>query len=372
MKKNGFLKANGTTLGADNGIGVAQILAVLDSDLPCNIEAVFTVSEETSMIGAIHFDSSQLKGRKLLNLDGFEENTVIIESACFYDIILKGKSYFKTSEKSNFYEVKLIGMPGGHSGTEIDKNRGNSVINLACFLSQLGSVELAQFVGGTKFNVIPSEAMAIFTSDKRIEELQEECEVFQLKLQGQYPNVIIKIEKCQENSNVINIEQTQKFLNAVLHFPHGIIEQNEKDEVTTSINLGVINLQEQEWKVGMRSSRTKQEKKCLEMLQAYCKEYQLEFTILGSQPGFQSEENSELIQTLLKTHPTKLFEGKMPKLKSMHITVEVGFFKEKIPDLEIAIISPNIQGAHTPEESVEIESVQKTDKWLWDFLKQYE
>ena len=95
IEENGYLHANGTTLGADNGIGIAQILTVLDSNIKANIEAIFTVSEETSMIGSINFDASKLKGRMLLNLDGFEENTILIESAGFYDIILKMNNKFE-------------------------------------------------------------------------------------------------------------------------------------------------------------------------------------------------------------------------------------------------------------------------------------
>ena len=109
MEKNGYLHANGTTLGADNGIGIAQILTILDSNIETNIEAIFTVSEETSMLGSINFDTSKLNGKMLLNLDGFEENTILIESAGFYDIILKMHNKFKNIQDNNFnvYEINL-------------------------------------------------------------------------------------------------------------------------------------------------------------------------------------------------------------------------------------------------------------------------
>lgn len=118
IEENGYLHANGTTLGADNGVGIAQILTVLDSDIRANIEAIFTVSEETSMIGSINFDASKLEGKILLSLDGFEENTVLIESAGFYDIILKMNNKFEeinninnntNNDKINFnmYEINL-------------------------------------------------------------------------------------------------------------------------------------------------------------------------------------------------------------------------------------------------------------------------
>lgn len=109
IEENGYLHANGTTLGADNGIGIAQILTILDSNIKTNIEAIFTVSEETSMLGSINFDTSKVNGKMLLNLDGFEENTILIESAGFYDIILKMHNKFKNIQDNNFnfYEINL-------------------------------------------------------------------------------------------------------------------------------------------------------------------------------------------------------------------------------------------------------------------------
>lgn len=109
IEENGYLHANGTTLGADNGIGIAQVLTILDSNIETNIEAIFTVSEETSMLGSINFDTSKVNGKMLLNLDGFEENTILIESAGFYDIILKMHNKFKNIQDNNFnvYEINL-------------------------------------------------------------------------------------------------------------------------------------------------------------------------------------------------------------------------------------------------------------------------
>ena len=111
-EEDGFIKAKGTTLGADNGIGVAEILNILDDNLNLNIEAIFTVSEETDMHGAEKIDVSSLKGKQMLNLDGFEEKTIITESACFYDIILNLDYLFEKKTNKNLYKIKIEGMPG--------------------------------------------------------------------------------------------------------------------------------------------------------------------------------------------------------------------------------------------------------------------
>lgn len=367
IEENGYLRAKGTTLGADNGIGVAQILAILDSNIPCNIEGVFTVAEETSMVGAMNFDTSKLEGKKMLNLDGFEENVILIESACFYDIILKLRNQFSISKNQNAYEIVLNGMEGGHSGFEIDRKRGNSNIELAKLLEKIEDVEISDFVGGTKFNVIPSQARAQIRTDLTEEKMKKLCQVTQKELQKKYSKIEIKVLP-KNVEEVLNTEQSKKFLQKIIQFPHGVLYRNDKREVTTSINLGVVNLKEQEFKVGMRSSREIEEQSCLNLLKNYSEEHQLDFVVLGSQPGFSSDCNSLLIQELLESHPLEEFK-KLPELKSVHITVEVGFFKQKMPELQIAIISPNIQGAHTTKECVEIESIKKVDKWLMNFIQ---
>lgn len=368
IEKNGYIKANGTTLGADNGIGIAQILTILDSDIPCNIEAVFTVSEETSMIGAINFDTKQLKGKQLLNLDGFEENTIIVESACFYDIVLKNNYQVIKTDKEDSYIIEITGLPGGHSGFDIDKNMGNSCIELAKIIERIGTYNLINFIGGTKFNVIPSNAFTELYTKETIEKIHKICNELEQDLKAKYPNIKITVKKQKFNKKILGEKESKQFIKTILNFPHGVVYRNAENEVTTSINLGVVDLQNNEIKVGMRSSKKKEEEKCIRVIEEYCQKQNLLFNILSSQPGFESNKDSKIIQDLLKTQPVELF-GKPAKLEAKHITVEVGFFQEKMPELQIAIISPNIIGAHTVDECVEIESIERVNKWLVRFIQ---
>lgn len=370
MEKDGYLTANGTTLGADNGIGVAQILTILDSDLPSNIEAVFTVSEETSMIGAINFDATLLQGKHMLNLDGFEENTIIIESACFYDIILKSKFHFCKTNKNNTFRIVLTGLLGGHSGFDIDKNRGNASILLANLLERIKDACIVNFVGGTKFNVIPSTAKCEFYTDISEKVVKNICEKFEKEIRKQYSSLKIESEEIISDEEAIDETSSREFLFSIMNFKHGVIFYNDENKPTTSVNLGVVDLKERIMKVGMRSSKVKEEKKCLELIEAYCNKNDLEMEIIGHQPGFESSKDSELITMLINTSPKDKYKNG-PILKSMHVTVESGFFKEKIQDLEIAIISPEIIGAHTVEEKVKIESIASTNKWLDNFIKEF-
>ncbi len=365
VEENGFLCANGTTLGADNGIGVAQILSVLDSEIPCNIEAVFTSSEETTMDGASCFDTTKLKGRMLLNLDGFSENSILIQSASFHDIILRDSYKLLDIEEKNGYLIQLSGLLGGHSGEDIDKNRGNASILMATFLRQISNIEVSEFVGGSKFNVIPSCAKAKFLTTLNEEEVVEKLDKFLIENKKAFSNLQIKLEKARVNK-ILSKSASKKWLEFIYLFPHGVYLR-DKTMPTTSMNLGVVDLEKHIYKLGMRSIK-KEEKQSLSYLREYCENNQISLEVIGYQPGFSSDAKSKLITTLLKTHPKELFL-KDPSIKLVHFTVEAGFFQENIPDIEVAIISCNIIGAHTTKECVEIESIKRTDEWLFRFIQ---
>lgn len=395
FEENGFLKAKGTTLGADNGIGVAQILNILDSNLKCNIEAVFTATEETSMIGAERIDVSDFKSKEMINLDGFSENTILVESAGFFDIIYKLNYNFEKKSNKNVYKIILKGLLGGHSGFEIDNNKGNSSILLTSFLKEIDNIELVNFTSGTKFNVIPSIAEAIFSCTEDEEKVECLIQNFLKKYRKVYNLLDISLEKVNTNTikeekssllrcdndkekklednkdfiQVLNNYDSLNFLNMIANFKHGVFNKNDRGEVTTSANLGVVNLKNQIIKIGMRSSKKEEEKSCLEYLENYSKQNNCEFEIIGKQPGFETKENSSLVENLKSVYQS-MNDGKLPSVKSVHITVETGFFKEKIKDLEVAIISPKILNAHTVDETVSLESIKRCDEWLINYIKE--
>lgn len=366
-EKDGVLKARGTTLGADNGLGVAQILNILDSNLNISIEAIFTVSEETTMIGAECIDVSSLKGREMINLDGFESDTIIAESASFFDIVLNTNFKFEKKYLSTKYTISLTGMLGGHSGFEIDSNRGNSSVELSILLKKLNA-EIIDFVSGTKFNVIPSSGKCTFYSDLNFEILQTIIAKFETEKQKEYnnPDFTITLSKSDNNreSFVLSKIESNRFLSAVTSFKHGVFFKEK--QVTTSQNLGIVNLKENVFKIGVRSSRKDESVQILDYLKDFCLQYNFEFTLIGQQPGFETKQNSPLIQKLVSAY--NKIENKNPNIKSVHITVEAGFFESKLPGLQVAIISPKIIGAHTVNELVDIESINKCDHWLWETL----
>ena len=356
IEENGYIHANGTTLGADNGIGIAQILNILDSNIPCNIEAIFTVSEETTMIGAKNFDTSKITSKYLLNLDGFEENEIIKSSASYYDIELDGKINYQKSKYQNTYKISITGLQGGHSGYDIDKNRGNAIIILAELIKILNA-EIVKIKGGTKNNVFPSQCFAIINTDENITIIDK----FLQEKKSIYPNILITYQKTNYENNIIN----NKIISLILNIPSKALYYNKLNEVTTSLNLGVIN--NTHFEIGMRSSVKSEADEIINLLKNIAKQNNFNFNIVGFQPGFFSNDNSTLINNLIKTCPYP----KKAKPKSLHITVEAGFFQEKIPNLEIAIISPEIKDAHSTNERVSINSIKMCDKWLEEFIKEF-
>lgn len=359
LERDGYLMADGTTLGADNGIGVAQILNILDMDIPCNIEAVFTSSEETTMQGAENFDVSKLSGKYLLNLDGFDENTIIRESASYYDLVMDKEQKTTKSKYENTYKVSLNGLLGGHSGYDLDKKRGNAIILLAEFLSSINA-EIIHISGGNKNNVFPTCAKAIVNASDDIKIKKDD---FINKYKEQYPTLNIDVTKSDTCDNVFS--DSNKLLEFLSNFPSKCLYYNSNNEPITSINLGCID--DYHLEIGMRSSQKEKSEKALDSLREYANKYDFALTTTGYQPGFYSNSNSKLIKELIDTCPYS------PKAnaKSLHITVEAGFFQEKIPELEIAIISPNIKDAHSTNERVSIASINMTDVWLENFIRSF-
>ena len=378
-EEGGVLRARGTTLGADNGIGIAQVLNILDDDsIKCNVEAVFTATEETTMVGAEKIDVSLLESKKMINLDGFEDNTIIKESVSFFDILIRQNYSFERLEENedknnslNIYEITLKGLKGGHSGFDIGKNRGNSAQELAGIIKEIDNIRLIDFLSGSKFNVIPSTGKCIFISTDSLQNVENKVERYLNQRRKLFEKLEVEVRQVKEIRKIDNLKDivyinnvdSLKYLNSIIDFAHGVYRVNSREEVTTSINLGACDLRNQIFKVGMRSSKKREEKECLEYIKDYTIKNCYSMEILGSQPGFETKSSSDFIRLIKDSYKKVDREDKL-KVKSVHITVEAGFFKEKIEDLEIAIISPKIENAHTVEECVEIESVNKCDEWI--------
>lgn len=338
-----YIYTNGTTLGADDGIGIALILAMFDK-VDANIEGLFTTSEEVDMSGAKNFDASILTGKYLINLDGFDKDTIINKTAAFYDLEINKRISVKKSIYNNTYKIEVSGLKGGHSGADIDKFHDNAILILASILKEI-SGELISFKGGTKNNVIPSNALAYFNTNNKINLKKLN------KYKTEHQELKIKINKVRYQNKVMH--NTKEYLDSILKLPKNIYYKNKF--IVTSYNLGVID--NNIFKIGLRSSDNISKDKVLKKIINNGKIYNYKVKQTDFEPGFKTNKNSKLIKILKENNKKSL-------IKEDHITVEVGFLQEKKKDLEIAIIAPEIKYAHSTKERVNTKSIIDTEKWL--------
>lgn len=374
-----WVKANGTTLGADNGIGVAAQLAVLadDSISHGKIEALFTVDEETGLTGAYALSKDFLTGNMLINLDTEEEGEIYIGCAGG-----KGtRAYFKYKEKEApkkyfWFNVTVKGLRGGHSGSDIDKGFGNANKILTRFLHTLTRKKygmiLSEIGGGNLHNAIPREASAIFgVKDKYKEDIRVKLNMFLAKVQEEYkhtePLLDIHLESVQIPSRVINKRTTEKLILALLACPHGVIGMSHEIEglVETSTNLASVKmLPDHQIEVGssQRSSVESQKEYVLNMVSSVFELAGAKITHSEGYPGWQPNIDSALLK--LAENEYKSLYNKEAKVKAIHAGLECGLFLEKYPQLDMISIGPDMTDVHSPDEKMKISSVGK----FWDYL----
>lgn len=374
-----WIKANGTTLGADNGIGVAAQLAVLAADDISHgkIEALFTVDEETGLTGANSLDKNLLTGSILLNLDTEEEGEIYIGCAGG-----KGtKAYFKYKEKDVpkkyfWFKVQVKGLRGGHSGSDIDKKLGNANKILTRFLHSITrkkyGMALSEIGGGNLHNAIPREAYALLgVKEKYKEDIRVKLNTFLAQVQEEYkhtdPGLDIQLESVQIPSKVINKKTTEKLISALYACPHGVIGMSYDIPglVETSTNLASVKMIDNHLvEVGssQRSSVESQKEYVVNMVSSVFELAGAKITHNDGYPGWQPNPDSNILKHAQKEYEA-LF-GKSPKVKAIHAGLECGLFLEKYPHLDMISIGPDMTDVHSPDEKMKISSVGK----FWDFL----
>ena len=374
-----WIKAKGTTLGADNGIGVAAQLALLAADDISHgkIETLFTVDEETGLTGANMLDKDLLTGSILINLDTEEEGEIYI--GCSGG---KGtKAYFKYKEKDvpkNYFwfKVQVKGLRGGHSGSDIDKKLANANKILTRFLHSITRKKygmlLSEIGGGNLHNAIPREAYALLgVKEKYKEDIRVKLNTFLAQVQDEYkhtdPGLNIQLESTQIPSKVINKKTTGKLISALYACPHGVIGMSHEIPglVETSTNLAAVKMIDNQLiEVGtsQRSSVESQKDYVVNMVSSVFELAGAKITHNDGYPGWQPNPDSDILKHAQKEYEA-LF-GKSPKVKAIHAGLECGLFLEKYPHLDMISIGPDMTDVHSPDEQMKISSVPK----FWDFL----
>jgi dipeptidase D len=380
---DGWVKANGTTLGADCGIGIAAQLAVLTSNEIKHgpLECLITVDEETGLTGAFALKPGFMNGSVLLNLDSEDEGEIFIGCAGGVDT-LATFSYSKEMirEKSIAVKISVSGLLGGHSGDDIEKNRGNANKILNRFLWTANKdfeIQLIDFNGGNLRNAIAREASVVIAfpvSDKKI--LEETYHKFadQVKFEFEHsePNLKLKWMETELPKFAIDNSTQNQLINALSACPHGVLEMSTrmKDMVETSTNLASVKFIDGEKIVVTTSQRSELESRkwmAAEMVESVFKLAGAEVVHSDGYPGWTPNPDSKLLKITVDSYK-RLF-GVEPVVRSIHAGLECGLFLEKYPHLDMVSFGPTIKGAHSPDERLDINSTEKFWKHLVDVLE---
>jgi dipeptidase D len=371
-----WVKANKTTLGADNGIGVAAILSVLESEKINHgpIEALFTISEETGMDGAFGMKPNILTSDILLNLDSEEEGELIVGCAGGLDANMFMTYTKEFPQNVDFFSIELKGLKGGHSGVDINLGRGNAnilLVQLLLVLQKDCKIRLASFSGGNLRNAIPREARALIgiKSDK-VEKLQtivrEYIKLLHSKFEGIEEGIKVDLSSVEYTGTVMPTSKQDKILNALNDCPNGVIRMSPSisDVVQTSSNLAIVKIDEGncEVKCLLRSSDDLEKNQLADKIEKIFKSAEAEINFVGSYPGWNPDMNSFILLKSKEIYKS-LFK-KDPEVKVIHAGLECGIIGGVYTNMEMISFGPTIKYPHSPDEKVHIGSVQK----FWDFL----
>jgi dipeptidase D len=373
--EDGWIKARGTTLGADNGIAVAAMMAILEAkDIPHGpIECLFTIDEETGLTGAFGLDPALLKSRILLNLDSEDDGEFFIGCAGGKDTVIElPVEKEPVPEHLEVYRIKVSGLTGGHSGDDIHKNRGNANKILNRFLWESASkfgIRVSTFEGGNLRNAIAREATGVFLIHKdKISALKEYVAAFTKLLRFEYrvsePGLKIDLEPAGRPDFVLSLSSQQKLLNSLYACPHGVIawSQDIPNFVETSTNLASVKMHNGFFRIAtsQRSSIESAKDDVCQMVASVFALTGAEISHSDGYPGWAPNPNSMILDLSVKTYED-LF-GQKPIVRAIHAGLECGLIGDKYPGMDMISYGPTIRNPHSPGEKLEIATVGK----FWD------
>ena len=377
-----WVKAKGTTLGADNGLGVAAIMAILSStDIPHPpIEALFTIDEETGMTGAMGLEAGVLQGEILLNLDTEEDDEIGMGCAGGIDLTAtRNYTEEKTSENSTAFSISVTGLNGGHSGMDIIKGLGNAnkIMNRLLFdgFEHFG-LRVSEINGGSLRNAIPRESFATVTIDT----VSKEPFLFELNdlintIKNEFitlePNLSIELKEVSLPDTVMDLGVQEGLIKSIYTALNGVYRMSPDIEnlVETSNNIARVIVKDGAIKIGCLT-RSSSETNKFDLANSLRSAFELagfEVELSGSYPGWQPNVNSEIVALVAKTYED--LHGEKPNVAACHAGLECGILGQNYPNIDMVSFGPNIKGAHSPDERAQISSTQKFWKFLLEILK---
>lgn len=377
-----WVKAKGTTLGADNGLGVAAIMAVLSSEdiEHPEIEALFTIDEETGMTGAMGLNASVLTGEILLNLDTEEDDEIGIGCAGGLDITAT-RTYVEEEipENTTAFSIVITGLNGGHSGMDIIKGLGNAnkIMNRLLFdgFTNFG-LRIAEINGGSLRNAIPRESFAtvvvdsiskepfLFETRELINQIKQEFSTIE-------PNLRIKINEVSTPKSVVELGVQEGFIKSIYATLNGVYRMSPDVEglVETSNNIAKVTVKNGAIYIGCLT-RSSSESSKIDLANSIRSSFELagfEVEFSGAYPGWLPNMNSEILKIVSSTYQNLFKET--PKIMACHAGLECGILGQNYPKMDMISFGPNIKGAHSPDERAQISSTQKFWKLLQEVLK---
>jgi dipeptidase D len=370
-----WIRAKGTTLGADNGIGVAAIMAVLAStDIPHPaLEAFFTIDEETGMTGAKEMDATLLSGTILLNLDTEDDDELSVGCAGGIDTNTS-YTYQEAAIKDGFsaLQIQLSGLLGGHSGMDIDKGRGNANKWMARLLWELSleqHIQLLHFDGGSLRNAIPREATALIAVQDAVQ-AKAQIDAFAAILKDEYhliePHFVLKAQSTQTSLLALSDHDFKKIIATLCGVQNGVYRMSPDIiglvEASSSLARVVIDNGSFTTQSLQRSSVESTKKEVSMALRCAFENMGATVEQSGDYPGWKPNSQSLILKEMRGLYSTLFNEE--PKVKACHAGLECGLLSEKLPGVDMISFGPNIRAAHSPDECVQISSVQK----FWTYL----
>ena len=364
-----WLKADGTTLGADNGVGVSAALAVMESDTVAHgaLEFVFTVDEESGLTGAAKFPGGLLKSKYMLNLDNEEENTLCIGCAGGVCSVARRKIARRAAPSGDAWRIKVSGLAGGHSGVDIHRGRGNALRILGralwCITAPL-PVAVAEINGGSKQNAIPREASAVVVVDSaRSAELKSLLAAYEAEVKADLgsfdPDVRVTVETTARPAQVIADNDAAMVIRILAVQHHGVLAMSPDvpNLVQTSTNLAIVTTKDEEVEIvtSQRSSIESSKRAATGMVTQVFGLASFTVDQSGDYPGWKPEPASDIVRTAQAVHQEVL--GRKPELIAMHAGLECGVIGEKYPGMQMISFGPHIVDVHSPSERIKISSV---------------
>lgn len=372
-----WVKAHGTTLGSDNGIGVAAALAVLESkDLQHGpVEALFTLDEETGLNGAQALKPGFLKSKILINLDSEEDGAFYIGCSGGQNTFVKFT--FKPSEvpaNTIPFEIKVKGLKGGHSGLDINTGRGNSIKLMARLLHELNykfGVRLVSINGGSKHNAIPRETFSIIRVAKKnahdvLSYVENYNTIVKAELASVEPNLEVVASEVKSKAKVMDKTTAMNLIDSLYSVQNGVIKMSADIEglVETSSNLAVVTTKGKNVEVilSQRSSVETEKKDISNAVAATFKLAKADVKQGDGYPGWKPDIHSPVLSVMKSVYENMY--GNHPEVKAIHAGLECGIIKERFPEMDMISFGPTITGAHSPDEKVQISTVEK----FWNLL----